>query len=152
MKTLSKAMLVTALAAGAVMAQSQYGPPDPATMVQRRVQRLTKMLSLTTDQAAQATTIFTNAETAITPIQTNLQTYRTSLETAVKGNQVGTIDTLAGQIGTAQGQVLDIQSKANAAFYAILTSDQQTKLNSMPGMLGGGRGPGPGGPMGRMRR
>ena len=152
MKTLSKAMLVTALAAGAVMAQSQYGPPDPATMVQRRVQRLTQMLSLTTDQTAQATTIFTNAETAITPIQTNLQTYRTSLETAVKGNQVGTIDTLAGQIGTAQGQVLDIQSKANAAFYAILTSDQQTKLNSMPGMLGGGRGPGPGGPMGRMRR
>jgi Spy/CpxP family protein refolding chaperone len=152
MKTVSKAMFAAALVAGAVMAQSQYGPPDPATMVQRRVQRLTQMLSLTSDQVTQATTIFTNAETAITPIQTTLQTNRTALETAVKGNQVGTIDTLAGQIGTAEGQVLDIQSKANAAFYAILTSDQQTKLNSMPGMLGGGRGPGPGGPMGRMRR
>jgi Spy/CpxP family protein refolding chaperone len=151
MKALSQAMFVSALVAGAMMAQPPSGPPDPATMVQHRVQRLTTLLNLTSDQAAQATTIFTNAETAISPIQTTLRTNRTALETAVKGNQVGTIDTLAAQIGTGEGQVLDIQSKAEAAFYAILTSDQQTKMNSMPGMLGG-RGPGFGGPMGRMRQ
>jgi Spy/CpxP family protein refolding chaperone len=151
MKAISKAMLATALMAGAMTAQPQFGPPDPATMVQRRVERLTQVLSLTSSQAAQATTIFTNAETSITPIQTNIQTYRTNLQTAVKGNQLATIDQLAGQIGAAEGQILSIQSKADAAFYAILTADQQTKVNSMPGMLGGGRGFGPGGPMGRMR-
>ena len=154
MKTLSNAMLASALMAGALMAQ-QYGPPDPATMVQRQVERLTAVLSLTSSQVTQATTIFTNAETSITPIRTNVQTYRTSLQTAVKGNQLATIDQLAGQIGTAEGQILGIQSKADASFYAILTTDQQTKVNAMPGILGGGRGPGMGpgmGPGPRMRR
>ncbi len=154
MKTLSKTMIASAIAAGALMAQ-QYGPPDPATMVQRQVERLTAVLSLTSSQVTQATTIFTNAETSITPIRTNVQTYRTSLQTAVKGNQLATIDQLAGQIGTAEGQILGIQSKADAAFYAILTTDQQTKVNAMPGILGGGRGPGMGpgmGPGPRMRR
>ena len=145
MKAISKAMLVSALMAGAMIAQPQYGPPDPATMVQRRIERLTALLSLTSSQVTQATTIFTNAGTSITPIQTNVQTYRTSLQTAVKGNQLATIDQLAGQIGTAEGQILGIQSKAEAAFYAILTTDQQTKVNAMPAILGGGgRGPGPG--------
>ena len=115
MKTLSNAMLASALMAGALMAQ-QYGPPDPATMVQRQVERLTAVLSLTSSQVTQATTIFTNAETSITPIRTNVQTYRTSLQTAVKGNQLATIDQLAGQIGTAEGQILGIQSKADASF------------------------------------
>jgi Spy/CpxP family protein refolding chaperone len=151
MKTISQAMLVSALVAGAMMAQPPSGPPNPATMVQHRIQRLTTLLSLTPDQVTQATTIFTNAETAVTPIQTTLRTNRTALEAAVKANQAGTIDTLAGQIGAAEGQVLDIQSKAEAAFYAILTTDQQTKLDSMPGMFGG-RGPGFGGPMRRMRQ
>lgn len=152
MKSLFHAMLVSSLLAGAMMAQPQFTPPDPATMIQHRVARLTQMLSLTSAQAAQATTIFTNAETAVTPIQTNIKTYRTSLETAVKGNQLATVDQLAAQIGTAEGQLLSIESKANAAFYAILTTEQQTKLSSMPDFLGGGRGPGGRGPGPRMRQ
>jgi hypothetical protein len=151
MKAISKAMLVSALVAGAMMAQPQFGPPDPATMVQRRVERLTAVLGLSSSQVTQATTIFTNAETAVQPIQTQMQTYHTSLLTAIKGNQVATIGQVAAQIGTAEGQILDVQAKAEAAFYAILTSDQQTKVNAMPGILGGGRGfGGPRGP--RMRR
>jgi Spy/CpxP family protein refolding chaperone len=150
MKAISKTMLVSALLAGAAFAQPPQGPPDAATMVQMRVEHLTALLNLTTAQVTQATTIFTNAETAASPIRTSIRTYRTSLQTAVQGNQLATIDQLAAQIGAGEGQIVSIQGKADAAFYAILTADQQTKLAAMPGALGGGgRGMGPGP---RMRR
>jgi hypothetical protein len=105
------------------------------------------LLTLTTAQQTQATTIFTNAQTAISPLQTNIQGYWTSMQTAVKADATSTIDTLAGQIGTATGQIVDIQNKADAAFYAILTSAQQTTLNNAGGIGGhafGGFGGGPG--------
>jgi hypothetical protein len=137
-----------ALVAVTLMAQRPFGtPPDPATMVQNRIARLTTQLSLTTAQVSQATTIFTNALTATTPLQTTLGTDRQSLLAAVKNNATSVIDQLSSSIGTLNGQVLAIQSKANAAFYAILTSDQQTKLDQSGGLNGpGGFGPGPGGP------
>ncbi len=110
------------------------------------VARLTTLLTLTTAQQAQATTIFTNEQNAIAPIQTEVQTAHTSLATAIKSNQTATIDTLTAQLGTYNGQILDIQSKAQAAFYAILTTDQQTKYDTLHGAGGPG---GPGGPGGR---
>jgi Spy/CpxP family protein refolding chaperone len=148
MKTLSKAIILAALLTSAVFAQGPFGvvtsnaPPDPATMVQNQVARLTSLLSLTTAQASQATTIFTSAATAITPLQTALYGYWTSMQTAVTSNATATIDSLSASIGTATGQITDIQNKADAAFYAILTSAQQTKLNSSGGF---GQGGGPGG-------
>src|SRR5229473_2747949 len=137
-----------ALFAVTLMAQRPFGtPPDPATMVQNRIARLTTQLSLTTAQVSQATTIFTNALTATTPLQTTLGTDRQSLLAAVKNNATSVIDQLSSSIGTLNGQILAIQSKANAAFYAILTSDQQTKLDQSGGLgVPGGFGPGPGGP------
>jgi Spy/CpxP family protein refolding chaperone len=119
-------------------------------MIQHRVARLTTLLGLSTSQASQATTIFTNAQTSITPLQTALGGYRTSLQTAIKGNATATIDQLAAEIGTTTGQITDVESKADAAFYAILTADQQSKLDAVGGFGGfGGRG-GPGmGPFGR---
>jgi hypothetical protein len=70
-----------------------------------------------------------------------------SLSDAVKKNQTAVIDNLAFQIGTYEGQLTAVDSKAEAAFYAILTADQQAIYNTMPR---GGPG-GPGGPMGRGR-
>jgi Spy/CpxP family protein refolding chaperone len=118
-------------------------PPDPATIVQNQVSRLTTLLSLTTAQAAQATTIFTNAQTTITPLRTSLATDHDALQTAIKSNATSTIDTVAANIGLLTGQIQAIQGKANAAFYAILTADQQAKLDQI-GF--GGFGPGLGGP------
>jgi hypothetical protein len=70
-----------------------------------------------------------------------------NLLAAVKNNATSVIDQLSSAIGTLNGQVLAIQSKADAAFYAILTSDQQTKLDQSGGLNGpGGFGGGPGGP------
>jgi hypothetical protein len=139
---------LAALVTGILMAQPP-NPPDPATMIQHRVTRLTALLNLTTSQVAEATTIFTNAQTALTPIQTSLSGYRTALQTAVKSNATASIDQIAASIGTATGQVTAIQNKAEAAFYATLTVAQQTTLNAAGGGFGGGRGPGgPGGPGG----
>ena len=117
-------------------------PPDPTTMIQMRVNRLTTLLGLTDAQKSQATTIFTNAYTASQSILTSLQTAHQSLAAAVTANSAATIDQVSGTIGTLEGQLLAINSKADSAFYAILTSDQQTKFDAMPhGGPGGGFGP-----------
>ena len=143
-------MLVATLFAAVLFAQHPFGtltsatPPDPATIVANQVARLTSLLTLTTAQQAQATTIFTNALNAVTPLQTTISTDYTSLQTAVKGNATATIDQLASAIGSAEGQIIATQNKADAAFYAILTTDQQTKLGQSPVFGGGGLGHGDG--------
>jgi len=142
---LRNVLAIGILATGAMVAQGPIGgggtPPDPATRIANQVARLTTLLTLTTTQQQQATTIFTNAATATMPVRTNLQTAQTSLKTAVEKNDTATIDNLSAQIGTLTGQEVDIQSKAQAAFYAILTVDQQTKYNAVHGP-GGFGGPG----------
>ncbi|MDQ6699265.1 MAG: periplasmic heavy metal sensor [Acidobacteriota bacterium] len=126
-------------------------PPDPQTMIQNRVDRLTTLLTLTDAQKAQATTIFTNAFTSSQTLQTSLRTARESLPAAVKANNPASIDTIAASIGTLTGQLTAIQSKADAAFYSLLTADQRTKYDSMP--HGGPGGPGGfGGPGARPAR
>jgi Spy/CpxP family protein refolding chaperone len=150
--TLSASLLLTP----AIFAQGQFGPrgtpgtpPDPATMVADQVARLAALLDLTTAQANQATSILTAAQTATSALQTTLHTDQTSLQAAIKSNTTATIDQMAAAIGTIEGQILDARSQAEAAFYAILTTTQQTKLSAVGGLglLGGGPGgPGRGGP------
>jgi len=106
-------------------------PPDPATMIARRVSFLTTLLSLTDAQASQATTIFTNAATAATTPRTSLSTAQQSMQDAVKSNNTQAIDQLSATIGTLTGQITSIQNKAEAAFYAILTTDQKAKLDQL---------------------
>ena len=48
-----------------------------------------------------------------------------------RANATATITTQAAAIGTLQGQIIAIKAKADAAFYLLLTADQQTKLNSL---------------------
>jgi hypothetical protein len=89
-QTKTKLMILAGLFPAALLAQRPFGvltsstPPDPATLVANQVGRLTSLLSLTTEQQAQATTIFTNASNAISPLQTTMRTDYTSLQTAVK--------------------------------------------------------------------
>jgi Spy/CpxP family protein refolding chaperone len=134
------------------LALAQRPAPDPAAMVQRQVEHLTQRLTLTPAQQAQANTIFTNAQTANQAVMTQLRQSRTSLSTAIKSNDTASIATVATQIGTLEGQMLANNSKAEAAFYAILTPDQQSKYTPGAGFggFGGRMGPGgPGGPRGR---
>jgi Spy/CpxP family protein refolding chaperone len=157
MNRIGRYLSIAAIMAGLTFGQSSGStppsPPDPATMVQMRVAMLTSLLGLTDAQQTQATTIFTNAVTAAQAVQINEHTARQSLLTAIQSNDTASIDTLSQTIGGLVGQVIGINAKANAAFYAILTADQQTKYNTLPpgfGMGPGGPGGlgGPGGPGG----
>lgn len=159
-QTSTRLAALALLSVTAMLAQRPFGPraqgtpPDPATMVQNQVARLTTMLNLTSAQVSTATSIFTAAQTTVTPLQTTLNTTRQSLEAAVKTNATANIEQLSATVGSLTGQITAAQSKAHAAFYAILTTDQQATLNQHGGLGGpggmgrrGGFGPGgPGGP------
>ncbi|MBZ5584576.1 MAG: Spy/CpxP family protein refolding chaperone [Acidobacteriia bacterium] len=144
--------LLTACAAAVLwtafaFAQAPGAPLDPQTMVQMRVARLAVELNLTDAQKASVTTIYTNAYTAGQSLETSLQTNRQSLSDAIKKNDTAAIDQLCAANGVLTGQLTAIDSKAEAAVYAILTADQKTLYDSMPRGGPGGRG-GRMGPMG----
>ena len=147
--------MISSLTAGALLAgalafaqetgatnRGNWGPPDPATMIQHRVARLTSELGLSSAQQSQATQIFTAAQTAAAAARANNKSNQQALETAVKANDTASIDQLTTALGASYGQALAIESKANAAFYALLTSDQQNTFNSRPHGISGPGGPG----------
>ena len=147
MNKFSRILIAASFSAALLCAQGRGPggtPPTPAEMVAHRVDRLTTLLSLTDDQKARATTIFTDAATASTTARANSQTQRDALAAAVKKNDLAGIDQAATALGTISGQLTAIEAKADAAFYAILTPDQQAKYDQR-GAGGPGRFGGPGG-------
>ena len=143
-KSITRIASVAALTAVAMLAQGQRTEggqhnggaggtttTDPATIVARQVSFLTTLLTLSTGQATQATTIFTTALTAVTALETQITTAETALATAIKANATATITTQAAAIGTLEGQVVAANARADAAFYLLLTADQKTKLDTL---------------------
>lgn len=126
-------LLIIALATSSVFAfaQKHGGPPDPATHVQRQVQHLTTLLSLTPAQQQQATTIFTNAANGGASFHSDMKTARENLQTAIKNNDQNGIATAATTIGNLTSQMTAAHAKAQAAFYQILTPDQQNKMSQL---------------------
>jgi Spy/CpxP family protein refolding chaperone len=140
---------LSALGVSLVLAQGPGGtPPSPADMVARQVERLTASLTLTAAQQTQASTIFTSAQTAESPVRTSLQAAHTALQAAIPKNDTAAIATQSTQIGNLTAQLTSDQAKAQAAFFLILTADQQTKYTQMLSRGGGaggfGGGPRPG--------
>lgn len=129
MKTLSAFLLTAALSVAPGFAQSAGHQPNPAGRVQHRVEFLTTLLSLTPTQQEQATTIFTNAATADATVHSSLKTAHQGLGDAIKTNNTANIEQFATTIGNLTAQVVANQAKADAAFYQILTPEQQTKLS-----------------------
>ncbi len=137
---------LTAFTSLLVHAQGTSTPPTTAQIVTNRVARLTKLLDLNPSQQTSATTIFTTEQTALATLRTSMQTAHSALQTAIKSSDTATIGTESTQLGTLSGEQTLAQATADAAFYAILTADQQSKYDTL-GPLGGGPG-GPGGPGG----
>jgi Spy/CpxP family protein refolding chaperone len=110
--------------------------------VANRVAGLTKLLDLNSTQQASATTIFTTEQTALATLRTSMQTARTALQTAITSNDTAAIGTDAAQIGALNGREVLAQATASAAFYSILTADQQTKYGTLAplGVAPGGTG------------
>ena len=148
-RTIAFTTSILAIGALALMAQEPAGlpsgPPDPATMAQHRVQFLTNQLSLTAQQQQQALTIFTSVAISESSMRESMKATHDSLRTAVKNNDANGITQAANTIGNLTAQATVTQAKADAALYAILTPDQQTKLAQMesqgPGMRHGPPGP-----------
>jgi Spy/CpxP family protein refolding chaperone len=143
-----KLMAPAALMASLVFGQtttSQPNPPTIAQMVANMVAHYTTLLDLTTAQQEAATTIFTTQQTGLQNLRSAMQAGQTALQTAIRSNSG--LSAAATQIGSLTAQQTLIQATGTAAFYAILTSDQQTKFNAIGPQGGPGRGPrgGPGG-------
>ena len=127
-KLLALALLFSATAA---LAQGPrgHGPGGPRG---NRIDFLATVLSLTDAQKTKDTEIFQAAETASASLRETQASQRMALNDAAKSNAAdAAIDQLAATLGTTSGQLAAIQTKAFAKFYALLTTDQRTKLDEL---------------------
>lgn len=136
---------LTAVAAQLTSAQMRGGmagaQADPARLVEARVSMLAQALSLSDAQKQQAKKLFLDAQEAGRRYRDQIQVARQELQTAVKANDLAAIERSARDIGSATGEITAIDARAQAAFYALLTAEQKTKYDQMPGR---GLGVGPG--------
>jgi Spy/CpxP family protein refolding chaperone len=143
MKTSLALLFLLATAGFGQTPPPQGGPPrGPRMNIQGHVSTLTTLLSLSSAQQTQATKIFTDAQAASKTVNDSMRTARTSLAAAIKKNDLGAIEQLSAQIGTLEGQMTSINSKAEASFYGSLTPEQQTKADTLHATRGGMGGPG----------
>jgi Spy/CpxP family protein refolding chaperone len=142
-----RTFLISVFALSLALAQPPAGPPsgDP---LERRIEMLTNLLSLSSAQQEQAKAIYSAAATQSSALRANMETARQALDTAVRANNATGIDQAAVTIGTLTAQSTSIQAKADAAFHQILTPDQQAKWNQRGPMRGPGPMGGPGAPGG----
>jgi len=91
----------------------RHQPPDPAQMIQHRVDFLTEKLGLSSAQQQQATTIFTNAMGNEKSLRDQMRAAHESLQAAVSRNDSTAIDQAAGSIG---GQFYTIPTGTQASY------------------------------------
>jgi Spy/CpxP family protein refolding chaperone len=131
------------LALTSIVVMAQHGtPPDPAKMAQHRIDFLTKHLSLTPQQQQQATTIFGEIANNAKATHDQMRTAHDNLKTAIQKNDTAAIEQAANTIGSLNTQMILAHAKAQAAFYQILTPDQQAKMNDLESRHGMGHGHG----------
>lgn len=117
--------------ASSVLAQDPPRPSSPEDMVQHRVSYLTAVLSLSNAQQKQATAIFTNATRDVSAAHDGLRSAHEALSAAVKSNDNAGIEQAASAIGNYIAQLAAANAKGEAAFYEILTADQQDKMTRL---------------------
>ena len=142
----TKLFLLSAVAVSLVCAQGRRTQMSPADMVQNRVAMLTEDLALTATQQEQAKTIYTNVSTPETTLRDSMRTARQTLNDAVKANNTAGIAQAAATIGTLTAQSAELNGKADASIYQMLTVDQRANFRTTPGFGGMGGPGGPGGP------
>ena len=140
MKHLFKLAAAAALAAGLALSQTTPAPDQPAQPgAARRLKmgrgmlrhRAMKALNLTDSQKQQAKAIFEQTKQNVKPIAEQLKQNREALAAAIKANNVTQIQTLAGQQGALQGQLIAARAESQAKFYALLTPEQRTKADQL---------------------
>src|SRR5579872_261145 len=109
---LTAGFLASALILALNSASAQNGP----ARVAHHVQMLTKVLSLSSAQQQQATTIFTNAAASEQTLHASMKTAHESLKQAIAANNSSAIDQNATSIGNLTTQMVSTRAKAQAAF------------------------------------
>jgi Spy/CpxP family protein refolding chaperone len=144
---MTRRLLTVALAVCATLPLMAQGGPGGGRG--NNVDFMAGYLSLTDTQKTAAKAIFDAAQSAAETVSGQLTSAHDALRAAIKaGKTDAELDTLSAGIGTLQGQLTAIQAKAQSKFYALLTTEQKAKYDEM----GGGRGIGPRGMMGRAPR
>jgi Spy/CpxP family protein refolding chaperone len=106
-------------------------------MVQRRVAKMTALLSLTPAQQTQVTSILTNAAQSRAGDRGSMKQVRAQMRTAIQANDTATIEQASNQIGNFAAQNAAARAKTAAAIYQILTPDQKAKAAQLADLFGG---------------
>jgi Spy/CpxP family protein refolding chaperone len=108
--------------------EAPSGSPRAAKMVQHRVSYLATVLSLTTAQQAQVTTILNNAVASHSTASASMKTAHTNLQNAIHSNDAAAMEQAANSIGAMSAQKALARAKIEAAIYQTLTPEQQAKM------------------------
>lgn len=136
-----------ALAGGLIFAQNVPANPDNAAAAQparharrfHRMQRMANYLNLTADQKAQAKQIWAGAREEAKPLRQQMKANRQALLSAIKSGNDAQIDQITKSEAPVMAQLASIRAHAFEKFYATLTPDQKTKVDSMHQQFRGGR-------------
>jgi Spy/CpxP family protein refolding chaperone len=118
-------------------APSQAGQKFQARMIQRRVAKMTALLTLTPAQQTQVTAILTNAAQSRAGDRGSMKQVRSQMRTAIQANDTATIEQASNQIGNIAAQNAAARAKTAAAIYQILTPDQKAKAQQLADLFGG---------------
>ena len=114
-------------------AKAAYKVPKSASKQAKYINSLSVLLSLSAAQQQMAQVIFSNAGSVSTSLDVSLKAARQALSQAVRNNDNGGISQAAGTLGQLKGQHAANGAVANAAFFQILTADQQARLAQFQG-------------------
>jgi Spy/CpxP family protein refolding chaperone len=107
-----------------------------ARMIQRRVAKMTALLTLTPAQQTQVTSILTNAAQSRAGDRGSMKQVRAQMRTAIEANDSATIEQASNQIGNMAAQNAAARAKTAAAIYQILTPDQKAKAQQLADLFG----------------
>jgi hypothetical protein len=105
--------------------------PKTAAKLAKYLNSLNTLLALNSAQQQQAAAIFSAAVGVRAGIRSDMKVARQSLTAAIKNNDSAGIAQLSTALGNLTGQHTAAGANANAAFYQILTTDQQGKLSQI---------------------
>src|SRR5271154_503809 len=107
--------------------KSFYTIPKSTAKQGKYINFFTSLLLLTQTQQTQAAAIFSGASASHATVKANIKTAREALAQAVENNDGAGIERAAGAIGRLTAQRHVVGANANAAFFQLLTAEQQAK-------------------------
>jgi len=150
MKNVLRLIGAGALATGLMLAQSTSTETTSTPRGAHRdgmVDRMSRMLNLSSDQAAVLKQSMTASRQAMRPVEQQLRTDREALMTAAKANPQGDLSAQSSAVARDMAQLIAAHAQAYAQFYNTLTPAQKQVMDNLPGRAGleGGFGGGHGG-------